>query len=291
MKYSLLLGALSALVFPMTAVKVHAATSQAAKLEFPQASPPATVKQRVGLTDVEIEYSRPSVKGRKIFGGLVPLGEMWRTGANTATKVTFSTDVNFGGTAVAAGSYALFTIPTATSWTIVLNKAVGGWGSYSYDEKNDVVRVTAKPVALPELVETMTINVMNVRDEKAVIAIDWEKTRVPIEIETDVVGVVVPQIQAAMKAEGKKPYFQAAMFYYEHDLDLKQAVAWIDEAVKEQPEAMWIVYRKGLILQKAGDKAGAMAAAQQALELAKKNTEAVGKEYKRLSEELIAKLK
>lgn len=291
MKHQLLLGALSALVVPLFAVDSHAATSQATKLEFPQASPPATVKQRVGLTDVEIEYSRPGVKGRKVFGGLVPFGEMWRTGANTATKITFSTDVNFGGTAVSAGSYALFTIPTASSWTVILNKSAGAWGSYSYDEKNDVVRVTAKPVALPELVETMTINLMNVRDEKAVIAIEWEKTRVPIEIETDVVGVVVPQIQAAMKGEGKKPYFQAAMFYYEHDLDLKQAVAWIDEAIKEQPDAMWVIYRKGLILAKVGDKAGALAAAQQSLELAKKNNEPVGKEYKRLSEELIAKLK
>jgi hypothetical protein len=290
MKHSLLLGALSALVIPMSAVEARASTLQA-KLEFPQASPPATVKQRVGLTDVEIEYSRPSVKGRKIFGGLVPFGEMWRTGANTATKITFSTDVNFGGTAVSAGSYAMFTIPTASTWTVVLNKAVGGWGSYSYDEKNDVLRVTVKPVALPEVVETMTIGLHNIRDEKAVLAIDWDKTRAPIEIETDVVGVIQPQIEAAMAAEGKKPYFQAAMFYYEHDLDMKKAVAWINEAVKEQPEAMWIVYRKGLILQKVGDKAGALAAAQQALEMAKKNNEAVGKEYTRLSEELIAKLK
>ncbi len=291
MKHQLLLGALAALVIPVSAVEARAATSQATNIQFPQPSPPATVKQRVGLTDVEIEYSRPSVKGRKIFGGLVPLGEMWRTGANTATKITFSTDVNFGGTAVSAGAYALFTIPTASSWTVILNKSAGAWGSYAYDEKNDVVRVTVKPVALPELVETMTIGLHSIRDEKAVLAIDWEKTRVPIEIETDVVGVIQPQIEAAMAADGKKPYFQAAMFYYEHDLDMKKAVAWINEAVKEQPEAMWIVYRKGLILQKVGDKAGALAAAQQALEMAKKNDEPVGKEYKRLSEELIAKLK
>lgn len=291
MKHPILLGALSAISATLFAIDSHAQTSQTPKLDFPQASPAALVRQRVGLTDVEIEYSRPSVRGRKIFGGLVPNGEMWRTGANTATKVTFSTDVNFGGQYVAAGSYALFTIPTASSWTVVVNKVTGQWGAYTYDEKNDLVRVTVKPVALPELVETMTIGLIDVRDDAAVLAIDWEKTRVPIKIETDIVGLLVPQIEAAMAAEGKKPYFQAAMFYYEHNLDLKQAVSWINEAVKEQPDAVWILYRKGLILAKAGDKAGAMAAAQQALELAKKKDDAVGKEYKRLSETLIASLK
>lgn len=291
MKHPILFAALTAISVALFALDSQARGTQTPQLEFPQASPAATVKQRVGFTEITVEYSRPSVRGRKVFGDLVPNGEVWRTGANAATKITFSTDVNFGGQYVSAGSYALLTIPSPSSWTVILSKVTGQWGSYTYDQKNDAVRVTVKPVALPELVETMSIGLHNVRDESALLAIDWEKTRVPIVIETDVVGVLVPQIEAAMAGEGKKPYFQAAMFYYEHNLDLKKAVAWMDEAVKEQPDALWIIYRKGLILAKAGDKAGAKAAAQKALDMANKDATPLGKEYKHLSETLLASLK
>ena len=294
MKQHIILGAfvaLSAVSAAILTLDSHAQPIQDSKLEFPQASPAATIKQRVGLTDVEVEYSRPSMKGRKIYGGLVPYGEVWRTGANNATKITFGTDVKFGGKDVPAGSYALFTLPNASEWTVILNKVTGQWGSYAYDEKNDLVRVTAKPIALHETVETMSIGFMDVHDDSALLAIDWDKTRVPVKIEIDLVGMLMPRIKAAMAGEGKKPYFPAAMFYYEHDIDLKTAALWIDEAVKEQPDAMWIVYRKGLILKKAGDKDGAMAAAKQALELASKADGEMKAEYTRLSENLIASLK
>jgi len=290
-KRALVMSALCAVAASFPALSAQAQTPPAPALEFPQASPAATVKQRVGLTDIEIEYSRPSVKGRKIYGELVPFGEVWRTGANSATKITFSTDVKLGGTAVPAGSYALFTIPGAAEWTIILNKVTGQWGSYSYDEKNDLMRVKAKPVAMTESLETMTIAIHEVRDDSAQLVIAWDKTRVPVKIETDIVAVLVPKIKAAMAAEGKKPYFPAAMFYYEHNLDLKQAAAWIDEAIKEQPDALWMIYRKGLILAKAGDKAGALAAAKQSLDLATKAGGSVAAEYKRLNESLIATLK
>jgi hypothetical protein len=239
------------------------------KPEFPQPSPSATVKERVGVTDVDIEYSRPGVKGRKIFGGLVPFGEVWRT------------DVNFGGSQVPAGTYALFTIPDSAEWTVILNKAEGQWGSYTYDAKNDLVRVKAKPVALTDSVETMTIGLADLRDDSATLNITWDKTRVPVKLTTNLVAVLVPQIDAAMAGPGKKPYFEAAMFYYAHDLDLKKAVGWMNEATKEQPEAFWIFYREGLVVAKVGDKAGA---------LANKAGGAVAAEYKRLNEALIAGL-
>jgi hypothetical protein len=261
------------------------------KIQFPQASPSATVKERVGITDVEIEYSRPGVKGRQIFGGLVPFGEVWRTGANSATKIIFGTDVNFGGSQVPAGTYALFTIPDNGEWTVILNKAEGQWGSYAYDAKNDLVRVKAKPVALTEAVESMTISLADLRDDSATLNITWDKTRVPIKLQTNLVAVLVPQIEAAMAGEGKKPYFEAAMFYYAHDLELKKAVGWMDEAIKAQPDALWIIYRKGLILAKLGDKQAALAAANLSLELANKAGGAVGAEYKRLNEALIASLR
>ncbi|MBL8858386.1 MAG: DUF2911 domain-containing protein [Planctomycetes bacterium] len=293
MKQHILIGAfiaLAAVAATVVSVNSHAQPLQDKKLEFPQASPAASFKQRVGTTDVEVEYSRPSVKGRKIFGGLVPFGEVWRTGANAATKVTFSTDLKFGGQAIPAGTYALVTIPGATEWTVILNKATDGWGSYAYDQKNDLVRVTAKPVALQDMVETLTIGTHELRDESALLTIDWDKTRVAVKLELDLVKTLVPEIKAAMSAEGKKPYLAAAMFYYEHDLDLKQALTWIDAALAEQPDGLWIVYRKGLILAKLGDKEGALAAARQSLAMAEKKGGSLGDEYKRLNQALIARL-
>ncbi len=270
-----------------------AQTPAAPKLAFPDASSAASIKQRIGITDIEITFNRPGVKGRKIFGGLVPYGEIWRTGANTATKISFSTPVKFGGADVPAGSYALFSIPGKDEWTVILNKVTGQWGSYAYDAKNDLVRVTAKPASFTTPVETFAFGFGDVRDSSATMNLFWETTRVPVHIEVDTVGLLVPQIEAAMAAtEGKKPYFSAAMFYYDNNLDLKKAAEWMDAFLAQQPNAFFAIYRKGLILAKAGDKAGALAAAQQSLEMAKKDpTPALRDEYVRLNEALIASLR
>ena len=270
---------------------LSAQTPAAPKLEFPAPSPAATYKQRVGITDIQIEYSRPSMKDRVIFGGLVPFDKVWRTGANSATKISFSTAVKLNGSAVPAGEYALFSIPGKTEWTVILNKATGDWGSYAYDPKNDVARVKATPIAYPVAIESFTIGLADLRQQSATLYLLWEKTRVPVKVEIDTVGMLVPQIEAALAADGKKPYFPAAMFYYDNDLDLKKAAAWMDAAVAEQPEAFWMIYRKGLIHAKMGDKAGALAAAQKSLELAATQKGEIKEEYTRLNNELIAKLK
>jgi hypothetical protein len=260
-------------------------------LAFPAPSPLATITQRAGLTDISITYSRPSAKGRAIFGGLVPHGELWRTGANAATKISFSTDVTLGGKPVPAGTYALFTIPDAREWTVILNKVAEQSGTYGYDETQDLLRVKAPVTTLPSPLETFTISVDELGTGTAQLTLAWEKTAVRVPIGLDVVGQLVPQIKAAMSADGKKPYLQAAMFYYENDLDMAQATQWIEAAIKEQAEPpVWMVYRKGLILKKAGDKAGALAAAKASLALAEKTGGELGEEYKRLNEELIASL-
>jgi len=270
--------------------------AQAAQIEFPAASPAATIKQRVGLTDIEINYSRPSMRGREIFGRLEPLGAVWRTGANNATKITFSTPVKFNGTEVPAGTYALFTIPERNEWTVILNNVPGQWGSYAYDAKNDVARVKAIPVPLAQPVETFAITFSDLANESAAtLNLMWETVRVPVKLEVDVAGILIPKLEAVMaSAEPKKPYFSAAMFYYENNLDLKKAAAWMDAAIAERPNQMWMVYRKGLILAKMGDKAGAIAAAQQSLDLVKNDTQSpapLKEEYTRLNNALIASLK
>ncbi len=264
------------------------ALAQAPKVEFPAASPACTIKQHVGLTDIEVTYSRPSAKGRQVFGNVVPFGAVWRTGANNATKITFSTSLKLNGTDIAAGSYALYTIPGETEWTIILNKGVGKSGT-QYDEKEDVVRFKATPVSLSDTsIETFTIEFNHLRDESAVLNLVWEKTVVPIKVELDVTSKLLPQIDAAMAAEGgNKPYYQAAMFYYDHGQDLSKEKDWVEAAIKQR-EAYYIVHLKAKILAKLGDKEGAIAAANRSIELAKAGKDSA---YVKLNEDLISSLK
>jgi hypothetical protein len=261
--------------------------AQSNKVEFPAPSPVCTLKQHVGLTDIEIVYSRPSAKDRQVFGGIVPYDKVWRTGANNATKLTFSTPVKINGTEIPAGTYALFTIPGENEWTIIISKNVTQ-SSLQYDEKADVVRFKATPVKLAQTIETFTIEFNHIRDESAVLNIAWEKTVVPLRIELELTSKLVPQIEAAMAATGgTKPYYQAAMFYFDHGQDLQKASKWIDAAIAER-EAHYMVYLKAKILAKLGDKAGAIAAAKHSSELAVKANDTG---YVKLNDDLISSLK
>jgi hypothetical protein len=268
-------------------------TWSSAQIEFPAASPAGVVKQRVGLTDVAIEFNRPSAHGRVVFGGLVPYDAVWRTGANTSTKLTLSTAAKINGAEVAAGTYELFTIPGRDEWTVIVHQNKSQWGSYAYDAANDVVRVTAKPIHLDRAVETLSFEINDVQSKSATLNLSWEHTLVPVTIEVDPAGVLVPQIEAVMASDAeKKPYFAAAMFYYDSDLDLTDAVTWMAKAVEAQPKAYWMIYRQGLVLAKSGDKAGAMAAAKRSLELvAAQPAGEIREEYTRLNEALIERLK
>jgi hypothetical protein len=285
--------ALLGLAFVLTAnLTAQTAAPAAPKLEFPAASPSIMLKQRVGITDIELLYARPSAKGRVVFGALVPYGKIWRTGANTATKIKFSTPVNFGGAAIPAGSYELFTIPGEKEWTVIVHKDSSSWGAYAYKQENDVARVTVKPVALAAAVETLEIGFNDLRDESATLNLSWANVRVPVAIKVDLVATLVPQIEAAMASDAaKKPYAAAAMFYLDHKIDLKKAATWMDAAIAAQPNAFFLVYRKGLIQAAAGDKAGALASAQASLAAAQKAGGAIGEEYTGLNQKLIASLK
>jgi hypothetical protein len=267
--------------------------AQTPKINFPAASPSASITQRVGLTDIQVNYNRPGAKGRTVFGKLVPYDHVWRTGANTATKISFSTPVKLNGTEVPAGTYELFTIPGKEEWTVIIHKNMSQWGAYAYDEKNDVARIKVKPQTLSSSLETLAIGFNDLRDESATMAIAWEKTRVPIQITVDVKSTLVPQIEAVMASGGEKlPYFAAAMYFFENDVDLKKAAAWMDAAIAANPGAFYMVYRKALILEKMGDKAGAVATAKASLEAAQKdNNEALREEYISLNQTLIDRLK
>jgi tetratricopeptide (TPR) repeat protein len=247
------------------------------KFEFPDASQHATIKQRVGLTDVEINYSRPDMRGREIFGGLVPYGKVWRTGANQPTTIKFSDAVKIGGQEVPAGEYAFYTMPNQNEWTIILSKNLKLWGAYGYKPDADALRVTVKPTSLANPVETFTISLDNLKDNSATISLEWEKTRVPVELTTNTVEKVNQEIDRALQnPDSLKPifYYQAASFYYDHDKDLGRAAKWVDQAIeKQQPTRYFLYYKKAQIEAKLGHKPEAKAAAEKSIELLKAEKE------------------
>jgi hypothetical protein len=218
---------------------------------------------------------------------------VWRTGANQATKVTFSTPVKLEGTDIPAGTYALFTIPGEKEWTIIINKGATQWGAFQYNEKDDVARFKVTPVMPAETIETFTIEFNRIRDESAVLNLVWEKTVVPIHLDVDVTSKLVPQIEAAMASPDKKQaglYFQAATFYYNHDLDLKKALDWVNAGLADNPRIAYeMLHLKAQILAKQGDKAGAIAAAKQSSELAIK-AEGPGSSFVKMNDDLISSL-
>jgi hypothetical protein len=271
-----------------------ALSAQTPKVDFPQASPTATLKQHIGLTDIEITYSRPSVKGRIIYGNLVPYGEVWRTGANASTKISFSTPVKLNGNEIPAGRYALFTIPGEEEWTIIISKDTNSFGAFGYKPDNDLVRFKTSSVKLSERsVETFAIEFNHIRDESALLELVWEKTVVPIKLEVDVVSKVVPQVEAAMVSPDKKQpqfYFQAATFYFNHDLDSKKALAWLDTGLADKPKIAYeLLNLKAKILAKQGDKEGAIAAAKQSSELAVQ-AEGPNSSFVKMNQDLISSL-
>ena len=255
------------------------------KITFPAPSPAAVVRQRVGVTDVEVEYSRPSKNGREIFGGLVPFNEVWRTGANASTKVTFSDAVRLGGKDVPAGKYALYTIPTAGDWTVILYRDPSLWGAVNYKPADDLARVTVKPETPATPAETFTIGFDDVKEDGATMFLAWDKVRVPVPLAVDTNAKVMAAIAKAT-APGVEPaptpqlLGSAANYYLTHGGDLSQALGWLDAAIERlnatqaKTPPVYIFYeRKARIQSKMGDKAGALTSAQKALETARKDPE------------------
>jgi hypothetical protein len=256
-------------------------------IKTPAPSPTQTIKQDFALSSIEVNYSRPLAKGRKIFGDLVSFGAMWRTGANGATKVTFGEDVKVGGVAVKAGSYALYSIPNAGEWEIILNKGVNNGGLSGYKAEEDVARFKVKSMTLPMNIESFTIIIGDVLAASANIQILWENTAVSIPVEADIDSKIMKSIDGAMNVDSR-PYFAAAGYYYDNGKDLSKALEWVNKAIDAQPSAYWMVHLKAKIQAKMGDKVAAKATATKGIELAKAGGNL---DYVALNEKLIATLK
>jgi hypothetical protein len=261
--------------------------TEAQQLRTPQPSTTQTVKQEFGLGGIELSYSRPNMKGRKIFGDLVPFDKVWRTGANSATTLTFTDEVIIGDTKIPAGKYGLLTIPSPNEWTIIISKQTDVTSPAAYKQDMDVVRVKAKPMALPWSFETFGMSFENIKDNSLELMMAWDKTVVSLPVSTDVEGKVMKQIETIMTKDNR-PYYAAAAYYADNGKDLNQAITWFDKAIEQNPQAFWIYYQKAKALAKQGKKAEAMAVSAKSMELAKA---ANNDDYVALNEKLQKDLK
>jgi hypothetical protein len=241
------------------------------QVKTPQPSPFQKVEQTVGLTNVTLEYSRPSMKGRTIFGGLVPYEKMWRTGANANTKITFSDNVTIGGKELEAGSYAIFTKPSEESWEVYFYSDANNWGTpQKWDETKVAAKVKAKVNTMPFSLETFTMTFDNLSNNAATLGMIWEATYVGVPIEFPTDNLVSKSIKSVMSGPSAGDYYSSAVYYLTEGKDIKQAKEWIDKAIetRDQP-AFWYYRQQSLIYAKAGDKEGAIKAAKTSLKLAK----------------------
>jgi len=264
-----------------TAVNVYAQLT-------PQPSSTQSIVQDFGLGKISLVYSRPDVRGRKIFGGMEPYGKVWRTGANSATVIKFTDEVSMEGNKIPAGEYGLFSIPGENEWTIILSKQPKQWGAYNYKEADDFLRFKVKTEHLKALTETMTLAFSNVAATTCDLQMMWEHSGFTIHMTTDIDAKVMARIDSAMNTD-KKPYYEALIYYYNNNKDMDKALAWATELEKDKNfppfvPKLW----KARILLKKGDKAAAIATAQEGAKIA---TEMKTDEYVRLNNELIAQAK
>lgn len=261
---------------------------QAQSLKTPAGSPLQTIKQTFALSDITVEYCRPSAKGRVVFGDVVPFGKIWRTGANGSTKITFGDDVTIEGKALKAGTYALYTLPNKDSWDIMFyNDTKLGGNVSEYKTENEVLRIKAMPKSTSDKTETFTIEFANITPTSVNIDLVWEKIRVGFTVKTEIDAKIMANIETVMTTDAR-PYYQSASYYYENNKDLSKALNWVTQATEMNPKAYWIWGLKAKIHAKMNDKKGALTAAQQTLTLAQAEEDGA---YIKIAEKIIAENK
>ena len=259
-----------------------------AQIKTPAPSPVGKVSQELGLIKVDLEYSRPSAKGRKVFGDLVPFGTMWRTGANASTKITVSDDAKVAGMPLPKGTYALYTIPGEKDWTVIFYKNTSFWGApepKDFKEEDVQARISVASITTRDWVETFTLNFNNLRNNGGDLEIIWEYTKVVIPISTDTDSKVMKAIETTMGGPSAGDFNAAARYYYEEKKDMAQALVWVDKALEKGGDMFWILRLKANILAELGRYKEAVAVAEKSTELAKKEGNA---DYPRMNDKSIA---
>jgi hypothetical protein len=258
-----------------------------AQIQTPAPSPFAKVEQKVGLTDVSLEYSRPNMRGRTIFGNLVPYGKIWRTGANARTKISFGNDVTVGGQELKAGTYAIFTNPSEKSWDVFFyTDYAGGGAPAEWDDSKVAAKVTAEVVPMPMNIETFTMTFDDLTSSSAVLGMLWENAYVGVEFKVPTDATVMAAIDKAMSGPGFNEYYAAAGYYLSEGKDVAKAKKWIDKAMamNETPR-FWQLRQQSLIYAASGDKKGAIDIAKKSLAAAE---EAKNADYVKMNKESIA---
>ena len=241
------------------------------QIETPAPSPASTLDQMVGLTEVTVKYSRPSMRGRTVFGNLVPFGKVWRTGANANTTISFSDDVVVAGQTLKAGTYAIFTKPDSDYWEVYFYTDTDNWGAPQQWDASKVAataKVPAKKTSWP--VETFSITIDNVSNNGATLGMHWENTSIEVPFEVPTKAQAMESIKRVMEGPSANDYFAAASYYYQEGLDMNTAKVWVDKAVEMNPEAFWMSRLQSLVYAKLGDTKGAIAAAKKSLAAAEK---------------------
>ena len=257
-----------------------------AQIKTPQPSPAQKLEQVVGLTDVTVEYSRPGMRGRTIFGDLVPYGQTWRTGANANTKITFSDNVTVDGKELKKGTYAIFTIPGEKTWEVIFYSESNNWGTpQKWDETKVAAKTAVEVYEMPMKVETFTITFDDLATGSAVLGILWENVYVGVKFEVPTDALTTKSIESVMAGPSGNDYFQAATYYHTEKKDLKQALAWMQKATAGENPPFWYLRRMSLIQADLGDKKGAIATAQKSLAGAEKANNA---DYVKMNKESIA---
>ncbi|MBC7687925.1 MAG: DUF2911 domain-containing protein, partial [Aquabacterium sp.] len=257
-----------------------------AQVNLPAPSPTQSIKQEFGLGSIQVVYSRPGAKGRKVFGNLVPYNKLWRTGANEATRITFSDPVEINGKRLDSGTYALYTIPSEESWQVIINKGISNWGTEGYKETEDVASFKTEPLKANTKYERFTIQFADVQPESCELQLMWEKKLVVLPITVNIKEKIRAQINAGMLTD-IKPYWAAAQFYYEYDKNLTRALENINKAAATNPNAYWMFLYKAKIQQEMGDNAGAKQSAQTSLALSKT---AKNEDYVLMNQKLLKEL-
>jgi hypothetical protein len=262
-----------------------ASTISWSQIKTPAPSPAAKITQTVGLTEVTIEYSRPGMKGRTIFGDLVPYNTNWRTGANASTKITFSDDVEINGKPLKAGTYALFSTPSQQDWQLVFYKNTGiSSPPKEWVESDVALSVSATPTKLSQNVETFTFDINDITNDQAVIALSWEKTRVPFTVKVPTEAKVMKNIEAVMNGPSASDYYATGRYYYDSGKDKVMALEYIQVANQKDPK-FWTLRLESLVLADLGRKQDAINTAKRSLEMART---AGNDDYVRMNESSIA---
>lgn len=249
--------------------------SMNAQVQTPALSPVSKFEQKVGLTDITIQYSRPGKRDRLVFGDVVPFGEIWRLGANENTKITSSDAIIFGKDTVKAGTYAIYAKPEKDNWTLFLYSETTNWGVPDPWDTKKVVYETKLPVIqLNDVVETLTISIEKIENNGASLVIMWDKSKIALPFTVNTKDKVLASIKKTMEGPSANDYNRSATFYYQEKIDVKKALEWSTKACEMRPEAYWMLRTKALLQAENGDFKGAIATAKKSMELAEKDGDA-----------------